>query len=125
MSRLRFAEARFYRDVDKAFPQMLRWIARHRDQVAGLGSALHSLMEEGEKHRTAYNELVLVHGWSSVIYWLLQEADDGQQGRFFSVMYAILEANADAGESALYRAFLCIKPASKQSQNVMPFSIDE
>ena len=87
------AEAKFYRDLDKSFPQMLQWIAKHGDQVAGLATSLHSLMEEGQDRQEAYNELVLVRDRSSVIYWLLQEADDRQREKFFAVVDSILKAN--------------------------------
>lgn len=118
------AEAKFYRDLDKSFPQMLQWIAKHGDQVAGLATSLHSLMEEGQDRQEAYNELVLVRDRSSVIYWLLQEADDRQREKFFAVVDSILKANPDAGESAFERAALSLKRSmsnDKRVSKVRPF----
>jgi len=60
-----YTEAHFYRELDKAFPQMLQWIASHDGEVSGLGSALHSLMEEGDQQQKAYNNLVLVRDRNS------------------------------------------------------------
>jgi len=63
-----YTEAHFYRELDKAFPQMLQWIASHDDQVSGLGSALHSLVEEGDRQKKAYNNLVLVRDRYSIFF---------------------------------------------------------
>lgn len=117
------AEAKFYRDLDKSFPQMLQWIARHGDQVAGLATALHSLMEHGQDLKGDYNELVLVRDRSSVIYWLLQEADGRQRDKFFAVVDSILKANPDAGESAFERAMLSLKSSilKERVSKVRPF----
>jgi hypothetical protein len=45
---------------------MLQWIASNDGQVSGLGSALHSLMEEGNQQKKAYNNLVLVRDRYSI-----------------------------------------------------------
>jgi len=123
-------EAHFYRELDKAFPQMLQWIASHDGQVSGLGSALHSLMEEGDQQQKAYNNLVLVRDRSSVIYWLVQEATEIQRQEFFSVLDTILLSNPDVNASLPQRAMSSMslglqRTISNNEQNsskVMPYS---
>jgi len=95
-------EASFYRELDRAFPFLLEWIENaESEQISSLSRCLNSMLEQSTRIQQ-HHDLIVDRDRSSVIYWLLQSADENQRKKFFHVMNSILRAQPKTAERRQY-----------------------
>lgn len=97
------AEANLFRGIDKSIPWLLCWISQASDQEIGnFASSMASISEFTRKHGSEssagsnpdidlYKQSIVDNDRSSVIYWLLLDADKEQREHFFRVLNKMLD----------------------------------